>query len=117
MDEFHGRTGRGVRQEFCAHFSLIAMTQLLSGPGDTLPAKVCEDGQERQAVNFRNAIAIVAANIEEKVLAYAAAIAGIVTRVTEEILRVLGRLRPERSYPGKSMKPVNKWARRRSLAS
>ena len=116
-DEFHGRTERGVRQELCAHFNLIAMTRLFSGPGDALPAETRHKDRERQAVKFKNAIAIVAANFEEMVLAHAAVIAGIVTRVTEEILRVRSRLRPGRSYPGKSMKPVSKWARRRSLAS
>ena len=93
------------------------MTRLFSGPGDALLAETRHKDRERQAVNFKNAIAIVAANFEEMVLAHAAVIAGIVTRVTEEILRVRSRLRPGRSYPGKSMKPVSKWARRRSLAS
>ncbi len=117
VDEFHGRTERGVRQELYAHFNLIAMTRLLSGHGDDLLADIREQGKERQAVNFRNAIAIVAANIEEMLLAQAEAVAQAVTRMAEGILKVRGRLRPGRSYPRKSMKPVSKWTRRRKAAA
>ena len=117
VDEFHGRTERGVRQELYAHFNLIAMTRLLAGPGDDLLADMRERGKERQAVNFRNAVAIVAANIEEMLLAQAEAVARTVTRMAEGILKVRSQLRPGRSYPRKSMKPVSKWHRRRKAAA
>ena len=117
VDEFHGRTERGVRQELYAHFNLIAMTRLLAGPGDDLLADMRERGKERQAVNFRNAVAIVAANIEEMLLAQAEAVARTVTRMAEGILKVRSRLRSGRSYPRKSMKPVSKWHRRRKAAA
>ena len=117
VDEFHGRTERGVRQELYAHFNLIAMTQLLAGPGNDLLADMRERGKERQAVNFRNAVAIVAANIEEMLLAQAEAVARTVTRMAEGILKVRSRLRSGRSYPRKSMKPVSKWHRRRKAAA
>ena len=35
-DGFHGRTERGVRQEPCAHFNLIAMARLFSSQGDSI---------------------------------------------------------------------------------
>ena len=117
VDEFHGRTERGVRQELYAHFNLIAMTRLLAGPGDDLLADMRERGKERQTVNFRNAVAIVAANIEEMLLAQAEAVARTVTRMAEGILKVRSQLRPGRSYPRKSMKPVSKWHRRRKAAA
>ena len=116
VDEFHGRTERGVRQELYAHFNLIAMTRLLSGPGDKLLAQTREQGRERQRVNFTNAIAIVAANLEELVLAQAEALAETVTRMAKGILKVRSRLRPGRSYPRKSVKPAGKWVRKRGLA-
>ena len=112
VDEFHGQTERGVRQELYAHFNLIAMTRLLSGHGDGLLADMREHGKERQTVNFRNAVAIVAANLEETLLAQVDAVARAVTRMAEGILKVRSRLRPGRTYPRKSMKPVSKWNRR-----
>ncbi len=48
MDEFHGRTERGIRQELYAHFNLIAITRLFSRPDDDLLAKAGEEGCERQ---------------------------------------------------------------------
>ena len=117
VDEFHGRTERGVRQELYAHFNLIAMTRLLSAHGDGLLADMREHGKERQAVNFRNAIAVVAANIKETLLAQADAVVRVVTRMAEGILKVRSRLRPRRSYPRRSMKPVSKWNRRSKAAA
>ena len=117
VDEFHGRTERGVRQELYAHFNLIAMTRLLSGHGDGLLADMREHGKERQAVNFKNAIAVVAANLEETLLAQVDAVARAVTRMAEGILKVRSRIRPGRKHPRKSMKPVSKWNRRRKAAA
>ena len=102
-----------MRQELYARFNLIAMTRLLSGHGDDLLADMREHGKERQTVNFRNAIAVVAANLEETLLAQVDAVARAVTRMAEGILKVRSRLRPGRSYPRKSMKPVSKWNRKR----
>jgi len=106
-----------VRQEPCAHLNLIAMTRLLSGHGDGLPADMRGHGKERQAVNFRNAIAVVAANLEETLRAQVDAVARAVTRMAEGIPRVRARLRPGRRYPRKPVKPVSRWNRRRKAAA
>lgn len=106
-----------MRQELYAHFSLIAMTRLLSGHGDSLLADMREEGKERQTVNFSSAVAIVAANIEEMLLAQADAVARAVSRMAEGILRVRSRLRPGRSYPRKSMKPASRWSRKGGAAA
>ena len=53
VDEFHGRTERGVRQELYAHFNLIAMTRLLSNHGDGLLEELREGGREKMTVNSR----------------------------------------------------------------
>ena len=112
VDEFHGRTERGIRQELYAHFNLIAMTRLLSNRGDGLLEDLCEEGRKRQTTNFRNALAIMAASLEELVLARPAALAGTLDWMAERILSVRSRLRPGRSYPRRSMKPRGKWTQR-----
>ena len=93
-------------------FQPCAMTRLFSGHGDSLLADMREEGKERQAVNFRNAIAIVAASLEELLLGQAVAVARAVSRMAEEILRVRIRIRSGRSYPRESMQPAGKWGRR-----
>ena len=113
VDAFHSRTERGVRQELYAHFNLIAMTRLLSNHGDGLLEARRQAGKEKMTVNFKNALAIMAANLEELVLMRAQALAETVTWMAERILAVRSRLRPGRSYPRRSMRPVSKWARRK----
>ena len=117
VDEFHGRTERGVRQEIYAHFNLIAMTRLFAGHGDDLLEELREDGKACQRANFSHAIAMVAANLEEMLLAQVDAVARAVARMVEGIYRVRSRLRPGRSYPRKSMKPTAKWVRGRKVAT
>ena len=117
VEEFHGQTERDVRQELYAHFNLIAMTRLLSNRGDGLLEDLCKEDGKRQTTNFRNALAMMAANLEELVLARAAALARIVAWMEERILAVRSRLRPGRSYPRQSMQPRDKWSQRESAAA
>ena len=67
--------------------------------------------------NFKNALAMMAANLEELVLARAAALAGTIAWMAERILAVRSRLRPGRSYPRQSMKPRSKWIRKPRTAA
>ena len=112
VDRFHAQTERGVRQEPCAHFNLIAMTRILSGPDDALLARMRGAASGHRAVNFKHAVALVAAGLEELVLAQSEVVAAAVSRMTEGILRIRARLRPGRSYPRMSMQPDSKWSRR-----
>ncbi len=63
--------------------------------------------------NFSNALAMLAINLEEMILAQTAAMADTVGRMAESILAVRARLRPGRSFPRRSRKPVGKWSRKR----
>ena len=113
VDEFHGRTERGVRQEPCAHFNLIAMARLFSNQGDSLLDDMHEGDLPKMRTNFSNALAMLAVNLEEMILAQTAALADAVGRMADSILAVRARLRPGRSFPRRSMKPVGKWSRKR----
>ncbi len=104
-----------MRRELHARLNLIAMTRPFSGDG--LLADRCGEGRKRQTVNLSNAVATVAAGIEELPRAQADAVARAVTRMAEGILRVRAWLRPGRKHPRKSMKPVRRWNRRRKAAA
>ena len=95
-----------------AHFNLIATTRLLSNRGDGLLEDLCKVDGKRQTTNFRNALAMMAANLEELVLARPAALARIVAWMEERTLAVRSRLWPRRSYPRQSTKPRGKWSQR-----
>ena len=113
VDEFHGKTERGVRQELYAHFNLIAMTRLFSNQGDSILDDMGESDRPGMRTNFSNALAMLAINLEEMILAQTAALADTVGRMAESILAVRARLRPGRSFPRRSRKPVGKWSRKR----
>ncbi len=100
-----------------AHFNLIAMTRLLSNHGDGLLEASREVGKEKMTANFKNALAIMAANLEELVLIRAAALAETVTWMVGRILAVRSRLRPGRLYSRRSRKPISKWHRGTSVAA
>ena len=117
VDKFHAQTERGVRQELYAHFNLVAMTRILSGPGDGLLADMRGEAPEPQVANSKNAVAMVAMGLEELFLAQADAIAEAVKRLADGILRVRARLRPGRSYPRESMRPASKWSKRSKTKS
>ncbi len=112
VGRLHGHSERGVRQELYAHFHLIAMARLFTNHGDGLLDDAHEGDRPKMRTNFANALAMRAGNLEEMVLAQAAALADTVGRVAESILKVRSRIRPERSHPRKSMKPVSKGHRR-----
>ncbi len=59
----------------------------------------------------------LAGSLEEMVQARAVALADTVGRVAESILKMRSRLRPGRSHPRKSMKPVSTWNRRSKTAA
>ena len=113
VDDFHALSERGAEQEPYAHFNLIAATRPFANDGDGLLELMREEAKPPLAADFKNALAVVAANLEELLLAGAKALAEAVSRTAERILAVRSRLRPNRSYPRRSMKPVGKWARRR----
>ena len=113
VDQFHGRSERGVRQELYAHFNLIAMARLLSNHGDDILDEMDESDRPRMKTNFTNALAMLALNLEEMILKHAVSLADTVGRAAESILAVRARLRPGRSFPRQSRKPVGKWSRRR----
>lgn len=59
----------------------------------------------------------LAGSLEEMALTQAVTLAGTVGRAAESILKARSRLRPGRSHPRKSMKPVSTWNRRSKAAA
>ena len=114
VEDFHGQSERGVKQELYACFTLIAMTRLFANHGeDPLNGGLPNDGKPLMQMNFKHGLAAVAATIESLLLQQASALRETVTRMVDEIVRCRQRLRPGRSYERRSRKPVGKWQRSR----
>ena len=110
VQDFHGQSGRGVKQELYAHFILITLTRLFSNRGeDRIKASRPGDTKPAMQANFKNSLATVARNIEGLLLQQAAMLSETLTRIVATIAACRQRVRPNRSYPRRSRKPVGKW--------
>ena len=113
IEDFHGRSERGVRQELFAHFVLIALTRLFSNHGERLlggrgePCGATDGAQMR--VNFKNSLLTVARHLEGLFLRHAAMLGETLGHLVGAIVSCRHKTRPNRSYPRRSRKPVGKW--------
>lgn len=125
IEDFHGRSERGVKQELYAHFVLVTMNRLFANQSDidlntndapavpmqrpgTTSLAVPNSLRNKIQTNFKNCVHVVARSIEELLL--------LQDRLTATVRRVMSRVmgrhqrqRPGRSYPRRSMKPNPKW--------
>ena len=114
VEDFHGQSKRAVKQELFAHFILITLTRLFANQSEDWMNRGRQGGPKpAMAANFKNSLATVARNIEALLLQHATALSETVTRIVEGITACRQRLRPNRSYPRRSRKPVGRWSRRK----
>lgn len=110
IEEFHGQSERGVKQELYAHFILITLTRIFSNHSeDQLNTQNKPGKDEEIKANFKNALITVARNIEGLLLQQAALVSQTVNSIITSISTCRQKLRPNRSYNRKSRKPVGKW--------
>lgn len=125
IEDFHGKSERGVKQEIFAHFSLITMNRIFANqadidlnipqsslnPSDGLNCSEKSPGNHQMSrikTNFKNCIHVFTRSIEELLLLQNK----MKTAVERTFLFIIGRNqkeRPGRSYPRKSMRPPTKW--------
>ena len=111
LERFHGQSERLVRQELCAHFSLIAMTRLFTQHSERgLPSNA---GKPALLANFRNGLRTVGRHLEGLFLAYAATLSETISSILASLATCRQRKRSNRSYPRLSHRPVSKWRSRK----
>ena len=124
VEDFHARTERGVKQELFAHFVLVTMNRLFanradtelnschsSAPGDPQDSSSCAPSTAAMAgrkTNFKNCIHVLEHSLEELLLLHQR-VKGVVQRAFCAIVARHQRIRPNRSYPRRSMRPETKW--------
>jgi hypothetical protein len=122
IEDFHAKTERGVKQELFAHFVLITMNRLFANQADlelnrSEPTSPCLESPEtnplpgvttRVQTNFKNCIHVLERNLEELLLLKSRMKAAI-HKTFDAIARRYQRVRPERSFPRKSMKSDPRW--------
>lgn len=125
IEDFHGRTERGVKQELFAHFVLITMNRLFANRADSeLNAAATSNSSQQQPqssspdksngsmqrlkTNFKNCIHVFARNLEQLLFLHDK-MKTVVQSVFNFIAGRYQKVRPGRSYARKSMRPESKW--------
>lgn len=125
VQDFHAQTERGVKQELFAHFVLITLNRLFSNHADqqlnpagtaSLPMPQDPSGKpdasgramRKIKTNFKNCVHVLTRHLEPLLILHAE-IENALERAFRFIAGHYQRVRPDRSYPRKSMKPQSKW--------
>ena len=126
IEDFHAKTERGVKQEIFAHFVLITMNRLFANRADSelnqRETSTQSTQQQDQSVkpdestevilktktNFKNCIHVFMKSLEELLLLHEQMSTSI-QRTYNYIVGQYQKVRPNRSYDRKSMRPYTKW--------
>jgi len=112
VEDFHGQTERGVKQELFAHFILITLSRIFSNEaeGDFKKQKEQEgENTNNFKANLKNCLITLARNLESLFLQQEKLIKKTINTIMSSIARCRQRQRPNRSYERRSRIPVKKW--------
>jgi hypothetical protein len=111
VDDFHGHTERGVKQELFAHFVLLTLNRILANNAEAgLNANhLAATDEPHFQVNQKNALVTMARHMEELFLKTSRLTCETLNTVIQALGFCRQKTRPGRKYPRVSMKPVGKW--------
>jgi hypothetical protein len=115
IEDFHAKTQRGVKQEIFAHFVLVTLNRLFANQSDiklnsgndstsSIPSATSPDRQ----TNFKNCIHVLERGLEEILLIDLRSNCTL-ERLFQTIHSRHHRIRPNRSFIRRSMRPFPKW--------
>ncbi len=120
VEDFHGQSERGVKQELFAHFVLITLNRIFAtkveagfSDNDKLTHESA-DSQEKFKVNMKNALVTLAGNLEGLFMRQANLVKTTINNIIDSLSRCRQKERPNRNYKRQSMKPIKKWRPSRS---
>lgn len=128
VEDFHGKSERGVMQECHAHMLLINLARIfeaeadkqLPPPAGHLHEKKTDDlrnsywknfcGEIKKfKVNFKNCLLVLGRSLEKLIYYVSDEDDGFLNNTLQSISRVRQKIRPGRHLPRQSRKPINKW--------
>jgi len=110
IEDFHGRSERGVKQELFAHFVLITLSRIFSNYSeDGFNSHRSADEDPHTRANFKNCLMTVARKIEGLLLQQATLLSETINHIVASISSCRQKLRPNRAYERRSRKPIGKW--------
>ncbi len=113
VEDFHGKTERGVKQELFAHFVILTLSRIFSNQTDDIlllrKGINKSDSSNTMKTNLKNCLITVARNLEGLFLRQAAYVKESIHIITESIATCYQKIRPNRSYARVSNKIPKKW--------
>ena len=129
VEDFHGKSERGVRQECYAHMLLINLARIFEEEADKqLPSPPTKLGNGNNSgdhknsywknfcgeiknfkINFKNCLLVVGRSLGKLLCPVGNEDFGFISNMLKGISRVRQKIRPGRHSPRQSRKPINKW--------
>jgi len=114
VEDFHGQSERGIKQELFAHFVLITLSRIFSNQVEDNISAHQQTNSEKSKVskvlaNFKNTLLVFARNIENLFLQQLNPIKKTIKSIMTSVASARQRQRPGRKYKRISRKPIKKW--------
>ncbi len=118
VEDFHGQSERGVKQELFAHFVLITLNRIFANQAEEgftqkhNNSSIQEENSDtlyKFKVNFKNCLITVARNMESLFIQQAKIVQKTINKIITFISINRQKERPNRTYKRQSMKPIKKW--------
>lgn len=110
VEDFHGQTERGVKQELFAHFVLITFARIFANQtNDVLMLNKKSNDSEKTKTNLKNCLLTVARSLEALFLQQVQLVKETVTTIINLVATCRQKERSDRSYKRESKKTVKKW--------
>jgi len=109
VEDFHSQTERGVKQELYAHFVLITLNRIFSNKVENLFDNTNAAEKKEIKVNLKNSLVTISRNMEALFIEHVKLMGKAIKKIFQSIIRCKQKVRPNRKYERKSMKPINKW--------
>jgi hypothetical protein len=120
LETFHAKTVRGVKQEIFANLTLITLNRIFTNYTDGLPRRSTPARSAAKTTiktNFNAAITAMSQNIERLLMAAHAMLRETAGELIGTLYRRRQAVRPNRSYPRRSLQPKSKWQTFKSRVS
>jgi hypothetical protein len=124
IEDFHSKTDRGIKQELYAHVLLINISRIFESTSldnsKLLPNENNAElvngywqgfyaGLEKIKLNFKNCILVISRSIDKLIYFDSNLIASWISKMITSISRIRYKIRPGRTYPRRSRRPISKW--------
>lgn len=120
VEDFHGQTERGVKQELFAHFVLITLKSIFANHSETNLIQNQNiltplTSPDKFKVNVKNCLVTIARNLEGLFIRQADLVCKTVNNIINTVYNCRQKERPNRSYKRQSLKPLKKWQAQKKL--